>query len=158
MTGLKPANVPMKVVGRTPVQIVVHLKVAALRSEINVSDQSPELSTETAENRNTATLNRQALDDLPIFDQDYIGMMSRFLDAGSIATGGITIIVDGVETHRASVSPSAIQEVKINNDPYSAEYPVPVEAELRSVFQFGSVALDPAPHGRVISAQTTFNQ
>jgi len=27
-----------------------------------------------------------------------------------------------------------------------------------SLFQFGSATLDPAPHGRVISAQTTFDQ
>jgi hypothetical protein len=136
--GFEPANVPVKVAGPTPVQIVVRLKVAALRSEINVSDQATELSTETAENRNTATLNRQALDDLPIFDQDYIGTMSRFLDAGSIATGGVTIIVDGVETDRASVSPSAIQEVKINDDPYSAEYARPGRSRIEIITKPGT--------------------
>src|SRR5262249_51482520 len=63
--------------------------------------------------------------DLPIFDQDYVGTLSRFLDAGSVATSGATLIVDGIEATRAGVSASAIQEVKINQDPYSAEYPRP---------------------------------
>ncbi len=135
--GFDPANVPVKLIGRTPLQIVVHLNIAALRSEVNVSAQSPELSTETADNRDTATLTGQAMDDLPIFDQDYIGTMSRFLDSGSIATGGVTVIVDGVETDRASVSASAIQEVKINNDPYSAEYPRPGRSRIEIITKPG---------------------
>ncbi len=135
--GFDPANVPVKLIGRTPSQIVVHLNIAALRSEVNVSAQSPELSTETADNRDTATLTAQAMDDLPIFDQDYIATMSRFLDSGSIATGGVTVIVDGVETDRASVSASAIQEVKINNDPYSAEYPRPGRSRIEIVTKPG---------------------
>ncbi len=135
--GFDPANVPVKLIGRTPLQIVVHLNIAAVRSEVNVSAQSPELSTETADNRDTATLTGQAMDDLPIFDQDYIGTMSRFLDSGSIATGGVTVIVDGVETDRASVSASAIQEVKINNDPYSAEYPRPGRSRIEIITKPG---------------------
>jgi hypothetical protein len=135
--GFDPANVPVKLIGRTPLQIVVHLNIAAVRSEVNVSAQSPELSTETADNRDTATLTAQAMDDLPIFDQDYIGTMSRFLDSGSIAAGGVTVIVDGVETDRASVSASAIQEVKINNDPYSAEYPRPGRSRIEIITKPG---------------------
>jgi hypothetical protein len=59
--GFEVATVPVKLVGWAPVQIVIRLKVAAIRSEVSVNDQSPELSTETAENCNTATLNRQVL-------------------------------------------------------------------------------------------------
>ena len=135
--GFDPANVPVKLISRTPLQIVVHLNIAALLSEVNVSAQSPELSTETSDNRDTATLTQQSMDDLPIFDQDYIGTMSRFLDSGSIATGGVTVIVDGVEADRASVSASAIQEVKINNDPYSAEYPRPGRSRIEIITKPG---------------------
>jgi len=135
--GFDPAIVPVKVLGGTPLRIVVHLNIATLRSEVNVTAQSPELSTETADNRDTATLTQQSMDDLPIFDQDYIGTMSRFLDSGSIATGGVTIIVDGVEADRASVSPSAVQEVKINNDPYSAEYPRPGRSRIEIITKPG---------------------
>ena len=135
--GFDPANVSVKLAGRIPLQIVVHLKIATLLSEVNVSAQSPELSTETADNRDTATLTQQSMDDLPIFDQDYIGTMSRFLDSGSIATGGVTVIVDGVEADRASVSASAIQEVKINNDPYSAEYPRPGRSRIEIITKPG---------------------
>src|SRR5258708_6878297 len=70
-------------------------------------------------------MDRSALDNLPIFDQDFIGTMSRFLDSGSIGTNGVTLVVDGMEATRAGVSASAIQEVKLNQDPYSAEYSRP---------------------------------
>jgi hypothetical protein len=135
--GFETANVPVKLVARTPLQITVHLNIAAVVSEINVNAQSPELSTETADNRDTATLTQRSMDDLPIFDQDYIGTMSRFLDSGSLATGGVTVIVDGVEADRASVSASAIQEVKINNDPYSAEYPRPGRSRIEIITKPG---------------------
>ena len=37
-------------------------------------------------------------------------------------TSGVTLVVDGVEANSVGVSASAIKEVKINNDPYSAEF------------------------------------
>ena len=135
--GFEPAATPFRVSGRAPAPIVVHLKLATVRSEVNVTDQATELSTHTSENRDSVSLNPQALEDLPMFDQDYIGTMSRFLDAGSIATGGVTIVVDGVEADRASVSASAIQEVKINNDPYSAEYPRPGRSRIEIITKPG---------------------
>ena len=64
--------------------------------------------------------------------------MSRFLDAGSLATGAVTVIVAGVEASRAGVSASAIQEVKINQDPYSAEYPRPGRSRIEIIAKPGS--------------------
>jgi hypothetical protein len=48
--------------------------------------------------------------------------MSRFLNSGLTGTNGVTLVVDGIEATRVPVSPSAIQQVKINQDPYSAEF------------------------------------
>src|SRR5438309_2311325 len=62
------------------------------------------------------------LEQLPVLDQDYISTFSMFLDSGSTGTGGVSLVVDGMEASRLGVSPSAIQQVKINNDPYAAEY------------------------------------
>ena len=38
------------------------------------------------------------------------------------ALGGAGLLVDGVEANRATVSASAVREVRINQDPYSAQY------------------------------------
>lgn len=136
--GFSPLTTKVRVGSKNPTSLTIRLSLAAVQSDVTVNAGATQISTEAADNVNTVTLNRQSLDDLPIFDQDYIGTMSRFLDAGSIATGGTTIIVDGLEATRAGVSPSAIQEVKINNDPYSAEYPRPGRSRIEIITKPGS--------------------
>ena len=118
--GFKRTVSQVRIGARPPAPLVIRLQVADLRSSVTVTDRAAQLSTNSADNLDTVTLDRNALDNLPIFDQDYVGTMSRFLDAGSVATGGVTLIVDGIEATRAGVSASAIQEVKINQDKQSA--------------------------------------
>ena len=136
--GFKPASSQVRIGARPVAPLVIRLKVADLRSEVTVTERAAQLSTNTADNLDAVTLDRQALDNLPIFDQDYVGTMSRFLDAGSVATGGVTLVVDGLEGTRAGVSASAIQEVKINQDPYSAEYPRPGRGRIEIITKPGS--------------------
>ena len=143
--GFKPAALKVRAGSRTLSPLVVRLRMAGVRSSVTVSAQASQVSTNVADNLDNVTLNRKSLDDLPIFDQDYIGTMSRFLDAGSIATGGVTVLVDGIETSRAGVSASAILEVKINSDPYSAEYPRPGRSRIEIVTKPGS----PEFHGTI---------
>ena len=65
------------------------------------------------------------LESLPVFDNDFVATMSQFLDAGSIGNGGVTIVVNGMEVSALNVSASAMQQIRINQDPYSAEYSRP---------------------------------
>ena len=83
------------------------------------------VSIEAGENRDAVSLDRNMLDNLPVFDQDYVAAMSQFLDPGSVGTGGVTLVVDGMEQSSVGVSASAIQEVKINQNPYAAEFSRP---------------------------------
>jgi hypothetical protein len=115
----------IKIGSRAPAPMRIVLSIADVRQEVTVSTQAARVSTDSIDNLDAVALDRQALDNLPIFDQDYIGAISRFLDAGAVGTGGVTLIVDGLEATRAGVSASAIQEVKINQNPYSAEYSRP---------------------------------
>ena len=107
---------------------VANLKVtlanASFNQEISVAPDAG-LSTDPSTNRDTVTVTGDDLRKLPVFDQDPIGALSPFLDASSGSSGGLTLIVDGVEMKSAGVSASAIQEVRINNDPYSAEFSRP---------------------------------
>jgi Carboxypeptidase regulatory-like domain len=121
-----------------PRSLHVVLALADLQQQVTVGDQLTQVSTNTSDNLDTVTLNRQSLDDLPSFDQNYIATMSRFLDASFVGTNGVTLVVDGVEATRAGVSASAIQEVKINQDPDSAEYPRPGRGRIEIVTRPGS--------------------
>ena len=104
----------------TPLRIV--LPIADLQQDVTVNDAAAQINTDTTNNQNVVAIDREALNKLPAFDQDPIAAVSGFLDAGATGTGGVTLIVDGVEVKKLGVSSSAIQEVKINNNPYSAEY------------------------------------
>jgi Carboxypeptidase regulatory-like domain/TonB dependent receptor len=104
-----PARRPLKVT----------LEIADIAEEVTVGRET---STAADENRDVVALDRKLLDDLPAFDQDYIATLSNFLDSAAMGSGGAALVVDGAEANRVLVSPSAIQEVKINQNPYSAEY------------------------------------
>jgi outer membrane receptor protein involved in Fe transport len=79
-----------------------------------------------------------AIENLPVFNQDILATMTRFLDASAIGTNGTTLLVNGVEVNNLTVSASAIQQIKINQDPYSAEYPRPGRGRIEVVLKPGS--------------------
>ena len=105
--GFKPTIARLRVGSRSPAPLVFALVLADVKQELSVRGDATQVSTNTSENLDSVALDRQMLDNLPVFDQDYIGTMSRFLDAGSVATSGVTLIVDGLEGTRAGVSASA---------------------------------------------------
>jgi len=69
--------------------------------------------------------------------------MSRFLTIMRREPTGFTLVVNGIEANGPGVTPSAVQEVKINNNPYSARFSRPGRARLEIVTKSGS----PAYHG-----------
>ena len=98
------------------------LPIAALSTTVHVNADSNGDLTAGEENRDSSVMNTQELKELPIFDNDYTTAMSAFLDDSATATGGSGLLVDGIEANHATVSSSAVQEVRINQDPYSAQY------------------------------------
>jgi hypothetical protein len=64
--------------------------------------------------------------------------MSRFLDPGSTGTNGVSLVVNGMEVSNLGVSASAIKEIKINQDPYSAEYMRPGRGRIEMTTKPGS--------------------
>lgn len=125
--------------------IRVVLPVLAAKEEVNVraDDSTPQVSTDSAQNQNANTIDRNALDRVPVFDQDYITTMSRFLDDNATGTNGVTLVVNGIEANGPGVTPSAVQEVRINQNPYSARFSRPGRARLEIVTKGGT----PAYHG-----------
>jgi Carboxypeptidase regulatory-like domain/TonB dependent receptor len=122
--------------------LTVRLALASVKQDITVAGD-PTLSTDSSANRDTVTVSGDDLRKLPTFDLDYVSTLSSFLDASSAGSGGVTLIVDGVEMKSAGVSPSAIQEVRINNDPYSTEFRSPGRGRIEITTKPGS----PEYHG-----------
>jgi len=123
--GFEPYLNDIEIDAQSPKPMRIVLVVGRIHSETTIDGDDYQVVTESSQNQNAARLSGETLSHLPIFDQDYLGMMARFLDPASVATAGSALIVDGVEAKGLLVSPSAVKEVKINQDPYSAEFPRP---------------------------------
>jgi hypothetical protein len=116
-----------------PASLRIVLPIEQFATNVRVSAETNADLTATDVNRDSSVLSSQDLKSLPIFDNDYAGAMSAFLDQNVTATGGTGLMVDGVEANRATVSASAVQEVRINQDPYSAQYYWPGRGQMEII-------------------------
>jgi hypothetical protein len=122
----------------TPLTLRLSIATEKQMITVNADQAAPVVSTEVSDNQNANTIDRAALDRLPVFDQDYIATLGRFLDDNAIGTNGITLVVNGVEANGPGVTKSAIQEVRINQNPYSALFSRPGRARLEIITKGGS--------------------
>jgi len=127
----------------SPWRIVMQIQAQTESVTVASGENVPLINTDAGGNQNTNSVDRNALDRIPVFDQDYITTVSRFLDDNAIGTNGVSLVVNGIEANGPGVTPSAIQEVKINNNPYSARFSRPGRARLEIVTKSGS----PQYHG-----------
>lgn len=101
----------------------LRLTIAAIREELNVSEGDRTVKPQVDRNADAISVERTMLDNLPFLDNNYLSALGRFLDPGTPGGSGTTIVVDGMEMRNAGVTASAIQEIRINNNPYTVEYP-----------------------------------
>ncbi|MEO6803374.1 MAG: TonB-dependent receptor [Granulicella sp.] len=144
----------LQITGTTaPLKIV--LIPATVTQTVEVGGGAP-LSIEAGANQDSVAISASTLDHLPVFDQDIAGALTPFLDPAATSSGGVSIVVDGIELKGgANVTPSAIAEVRINSDPYSAEFASAGRGRLEITTKPGS----PLYHGtlNVIARDATFN-
>jgi hypothetical protein len=111
-------------VGRQPIRdLVVRLRIAPLKQKLTVAGQDGQVSASPGQNADTISVEHTMLGNLPVVDHDYLNALSRFLNPGTPGDAGTLLVVDGMESRNVGVTPSAIQEIRINNNPYTAEYP-----------------------------------
>ena len=129
--GAASASTPTAQALAAPVHVA--LSIAAASSNVVVSADANSDLTSSDENRDSSVMTSNDLKSLPIFDNDFVTAMGSFLDSDVAGTGGSTLLVDGVEANRVTVSASAVQEVRINQDPYSARYYSPGRGQMEII-------------------------
>jgi hypothetical protein len=146
-TGFRDATAQLAIGSKPLPPYRITLSISAMSEVVSVSvdDSAPQISTEVSENQGANNIDRNALDRVPVFDQDYITLLSRFLSDDAIATSGVSLVVNGIEANGPGVSSSAIQEVKINQNPYSSRFARPGRARLEITTKSGT----PQYHGTV---------
>ena len=150
-------------VGAQPVSvlpIVLPISVDSQELTVQGDERTLQVGTEIDQNQNANTVDRTSLDRVPIFDQDYVTTMSRFLDDSATGTNGTTLVVNGVEANGPGVTPSVIQEVKINQNPYSALYSRPGRARIEITTKGGTAKIHGSANfmlrDAIVDARNTF--
>ena len=114
--GFKEASTRVRVGTRSPDAQRLVLSLSNLTQEVTVTTGGAEVGA-NSNNLDAIAIDQNALEGLPVFDQDYIAMVSRFLDTGSVGSGGATIVVNGMEVSALGVSASAVQQIKDQSGP-----------------------------------------
>jgi carboxypeptidase family protein len=136
--GFKTSTTKLRVGARAPAPVTIVLPLEGLSQEIAVTGGTGiSVNADARSNLNAISVDADTLDDLPMLDQDVVGSLSRFLDASAISTNGATLLVDGVEVNALGLSASAIQQVKINQDPYAAEFMRPGRGRIEIITKPG---------------------
>jgi hypothetical protein len=133
----KPAVIQLTIGAHAPAPLRVVLSVADLREEVAVEDRSGHVNIDPSDNLDVVKLDRDALNKLPVLGNDVIGALANLVDASSTGSGGATVLVDGLETTR-KVPANMIQEVRINQNPYSAEFARPGRGRIEVITKAGA--------------------
>ena len=138
LRGVQAGGDAAQVGARAPSAQKLVLDLAGISQEITVSSVAAEVGTNAAGNVDAVSIDQTMLDSLPVFDRDFIATASRFLDTGSLGNGGVTVVVNGMEVNALNVSASAVSQMRINQDPYSAEYSRPGRGRIEILTKPGS--------------------
>jgi hypothetical protein len=101
----------------------IRLSLGVQQYSITVDDGKSRLDVGSDSHADGLTLNQENLSNLPIKDGDVLNTLNLFVNPAGGSSP--TIIVDGMERSAADLPMSAIQQVRINNNAYSAEFPKP---------------------------------
>jgi hypothetical protein len=141
--GFQASSTQFSLDGGRHAAFTVKLRIATANTRVTVTDTTdlPEVSSETGNNQNANSFSRRSLDSLPLLDADYLATLSALLDQNDIATGGVTLVVNGVEANGPGVTNSAIKNARINQDPYSVLFSRPGRARIEITTECASDAL-----------------
>jgi outer membrane receptor protein involved in Fe transport len=120
--GFKVSNTPVQIGSRPVNRVRIELLLADLRQRLTVEDTSGAVNATAGDNLDIVRLDRRTIEALPTLGTDVLATAARFLDPASAGINGPSVVVDGMETSEKGVTASAIQEIRINQNPYSAEY------------------------------------
>ena len=130
LPGFEPLANTLRVTTTPLAPFTLTMNLASVSTVVNV-DASQNVDTLASDqNQDSPSVSASDLKTLPIFDNDIVGTLSAFLDAGIAGETGTTLVIDGVERSTLGVAPSAVENVTINQDPYAARYSTPGRGQM----------------------------
>jgi hypothetical protein len=133
LTGFTPLDRTLHVTRAQLAPLTLVLDLASVLTSVTVNADRDILAAEPENNHDSASVSAGDMKNLPVFDADIVSTLSAFLDANVSGEGGATLVVDGVESKSVGVSPSAIERISTNQDPYSAQYRQPGRGQIEII-------------------------
>ena len=131
LNGFQPFSRPLTILADARMApLVLTLDLASVATNVVVSAGDDVAPIAPEQNGDTAGVSSDDMKNLPLFDGDPVATLTAMLDTGAAGEGGATLIIDGVEMKAVGVAPSAIQQVTINQDPFSARYYQPGRGQI----------------------------
>ncbi len=132
LPGFTPLDHALHIARAPLAPLTLIMNLAGVVTSVTVNADRETIA-EPENNHDSASVSSDDMKNLPIFDADIVATLSAFLDMGVAGEGGVTLIVDGVESKAVGVSPSAIERISTNQDPYSAQYRAPGKGQVEII-------------------------
>ncbi len=139
--GFDSAEITLKVSSQTPPAFITfRLKVVAKGEEITISGSSRDEELNVSMERNADRLNfdDDLLRGLPAAGQNPIAIIGSFLSPAAQGGEGLNIIVDGAEVGSLNLPAGALRRIRLNRNPYSAEFRRPGKSRVEVYTEEGS--------------------
>jgi hypothetical protein len=137
MPGFQAAKLRVNANDARPHSVKVALSLAELQAAVTVNSEPNGPNTEIEGNLNGIAIDQKILQGLPLLDGDVMSLANRLL--GPRLPGvPVVVVVDGVERPLARLHPSQIRSLRMNQNPYSAEYTSPGSSRIEITTAAGS--------------------
>src|SRR5262245_64277108 len=125
-------------VGAQPLAAIkIKLKIS-IADEVTISESTAEPAISPGRNADTIKFDDDLLRELPTQGQDILPLITNFLSPAAQGAEGMSLIVDGAESGSLGIPGSAIKQVRINRNPYAAEFRRPGKGRVEVTTQDGS--------------------
>jgi hypothetical protein len=121
LTGFQPEDVDLELESTEPPPLTVRLTAGFAEAVVVTGDPTGGVLS-ASRNADAFEFDPEALRQLPADMQNLQALVQSFTAA---APGGVSFVVDGVETGTADIPPAAIHRLWINRNPYAVEYKSP---------------------------------
>lgn len=135
LAGFLPADLKVSVADGRENTVTARLMIG-FADEVTVSAESGGGVLAPARNADSVEFDSESLRRLPTDAQDVQSMVEAFTPAGPV--GGVSLVVDGVETDGAAIPAAAIHRIHVNRSPYAAEFKSPGKSRVEVETDHGS--------------------
>src|SRR5262245_10081287 len=109
-------------VGAQPLAAIKIKLKFRIEDAVTVSESSVESAISPGRNADTLKFDDDLLLELPTPGQDILPAIANFLSPAALGAGGMSLIVDGAESGSLGIPGSAVKSLRINRNPYAAEF------------------------------------